>query len=52
MARYGCYDAEFSAGEKWIKIKVAVLTFFSRTDWKKATIKKLAVPRRFPDWDL
>lgn len=52
VARYGCYDAEFLASGKWIKMPLAVVTFFPRTDWKKVAMKTLAMPRRFRDWTL
>ncbi len=47
VARFGTYDAEFAAGIEWIKMPVAVVTFFQRTDWEKVAMRELVVPRRF-----
>jgi transcriptional regulator with XRE-family HTH domain len=49
-ARFGSYDAEFSAGAKWVKMPTAVVTFVARNDWKRLAMKKMAVARRFNDW--
>lgn len=49
VARYGCYEPEFAAGPNWTKMPVVVITFFARTDWEKAKMKTMAVPRWFPD---
>ncbi len=47
VARFGTYDAEFAAGGKWIKMQVAVVTFFQRNDWERVAMKEMLVPRRF-----
>jgi hypothetical protein len=48
-ARLGSYDAEFSAGPKWVKMPTAVVTFVVRNDWKRLAMKRMLVPRRIND---
>src|SRR5580704_1595262 len=50
VARFGTYDAEFATGAKCIKMPIAVITFFQRTDWEKIAMKEMIVPRRFANW--